>query len=447
MTSDLLRFDTWNAFVTGDPLSSDLTPHDLEAIEPRLVEIARDIRRQRKQGGLAFMELHAETTLRQEIKDFAGEARERYEDIVVLGIGGSALGIRAVSQALLGLFPNMLPRNRREGPRLHVCDNVDPALIRETAALIDPDKTLLLVITKSGGTLETMAGLLYFYDLLKKRHGAGVNEHVVAITDPRKGLLRRLTAEQGWRSFPVPHKVGGRFSVFTPVGLVPLALAGVDIDGLLAGQAAIVESGFASTHPIDEPAFRLSAVAYLADLVGRRNQLVCLPYGDRLRESAFWFRQLWAESLGKALRLDGSPARVGTTPVFASGATDQHSQIQLYMEGPPNKLVLFLEVENPGADLTLPEPPEALAKLAYLQGRTFGELLSIELDATRDALTEAGKPNVSLVLPELNAPNLGALFFTLMAATTVAGALYDINPFDQPGVEAAKKKIKAVLGS
>lgn len=379
------------------------------------------------------------------IEQYAAGIRDRIENFVVLGIGGSALGNTAVNTAINGPFYNLLPRERRGGPRLFVLDNSDPELNAGLLDLVDPAKTVFNVISKSGTTGETMASFLLFRERLAKTVGEGaLGQHLVLTTDPKSGFLREIGTREGWTMFELPPKVGGRFSVLTTVGLISAAVTGVDIRALLAGAAYGYELS-RQADPLRNPAALGAIVNYLSVQSGK-NIVVMMPYAQRLRDVADWFAQLWAESLGKKFNRANAVVNVGATPVKALGATDQHSQVQLYAEGPFDKLVNFLAVDRYAQELSIPGGYADLEGVSYLGGHTFAELIKAEQRATAIALAEAGKPSVTHTLPEINAFTLGQLFMILEMQTAIAGELYDINAFDQPGVEAGKVATYALLG-
>jgi glucose-6-phosphate isomerase len=262
----------------------------------------------------------------------------------------------------------------------------------------------------------------------------------VLVTDPAKGALREIAAAEGLRTLAVPPSVGGRFSALTAVGLLPAAAAGADVEALLAGAAAI-EGRCRSGDVLENPALLYGAVLHLMDRARGRHIHVLMPYADALRETGDWFVQLWAESLGK--RPD-----VGPTPFRAVGATDQHSSLQLMMQGPHDKLVTFVQVAQPRCDvsITVPDVYRGHAEIAYLDGHTMGELIEAERRATMAALRKAGRPSASIALPRLDARAMGELLMLLELATAYAGGLYGVNAFDQPGVEAGKHYAQGLLG-
>jgi len=364
-----------------------------------------------------------------------GRRLARLADTLVLdGIGGSALGPLALETAL---------RPRRG--RLVVFDNVDPEGVRARLASLDPRRTAVNVITKSGSTAETMANLLILLDWMERRLGPGHLRRWTATTDPRKGDLLTLARRLGIPTLEIPQNVGGRFSVLTAVGLLPAAFLGLDADGLVEGARAM------RRHCWSAPAERNTGVMAAVLLHGMatrrgRNVQVMMPYADGLLHLADWYRQLWAESLGKRKDRAGRVVETGQTPVTSLGATDQHSQVQLYMEGPQDKVVTFLEVAAVNGDVRIPRRHQDLDSLGYLGGRTLGELIAAEKRGTEIALTSAGRPSFTYVLPRISAHVLGQLLYLFEFQTALSGELYGIDAFDQPGVEAGKVAAYALMG-
>ena len=416
---------------------------ELESLHERTRVIHSELQKRRQQGELPVYDLPFEEEGVARIRQVADEIAGQFDALVVLGIGGSALGTTAVARALLPGLHNQLNREHRNGrPRLYVLDNVDPVTINELLAHLDPLKTCFCVISKSGTTVETMSQFLIARQWLQASVGSDHVNQMLIVTDREKGVLRRLVDSEGYRSFAVPDGVGGRFSVLTAVGLLPLAIAGVDIERLLAGAASFA-SRLDSPELMENPAYLNAALQYLGYNKGLSIS-VFMPYCDQLRDLADWFRQLWAESLGKKIRLDGSDDPVGPTLVKAIGATDQHSQIQLYTEGPADKMVTFVTVANRD-DIAFPAVVD-VPELEYLAGKTAGSLLQAEQRATAAALAHCGRPSVTLQLETVSAESLGALLYMLEIQTIFAGALFNIDPLDQPGVEAGKNYTYAMMG-
>lgn len=382
------------------------------------------------------------------VRHLAEKLRPQTKNLLVLGIGGSALGTIALQGALKPATYNLMPPEARGGPRLFVLDNVDPHFVGQTLDEIqreDPrfEGTLVTVISKSGETAETAAQFLLVRAMLAEALGDDHPRHIVAITDPRRGAMRSICESEGYATLPVPDGVGGRFSVLSPVGLFPACMCGIDIDALLDGAKAMDER-------CQEPAADQNPAAMLAWLLielARRgkDQHVLMPYANALYPLADWFRQLWAESLGKRVDRNGKEVGCGPTPIKALGATDQHSQIQLYREGPNNKVIGFVDLQTQPRDLKIPAGPEADA-LAYLQGSTLGDLLAAEKRATEYALVESKRPNFSITLPRLDAHCVGQFIQLWEVTTAFAGELLDINAFDQPAVETGKVATFGLMG-
>ena len=393
-------------------------------------------------GELGFLSLPDDEQLVRHCREIERWAIDRgVRDVVVLGIGGSALGPIALRTALLPPSWNSLSAANRNGrPRLHVLDNVDPASMSSLLDRVELGATLFIVTSKSGGTAETMAQYLVVRDRLEAA-SRPAREHLVFVTDPEKGALRQIAGDEQILALPVPPAVGGRFSVLSAVGVLPAILTGVDVVALLGGARDMRER--CQERAWDRnPAAVFAVLQWLADSRYERHGHVFMPYSDGLRDMADWFVQLWAESLGK-IRPDGSHA--GPTPIAALGATDQHSQVQLFMEGPNDKTVTFLTVP-PANDLAIPSRHADQPDLAYLGGHTLGELLSVEQRATAGALAARGRMSMTISLDALDAHHVGGLIMMLELATSYAGELYGVNAFDQPGVELGKRFAYGMFG-
>jgi glucose-6-phosphate isomerase len=433
-----------------------LAPHVRDGVDPerldgdmaaRFREAHAAVQSRRASGDMGFFDLPYATETLARVHELADGFGQWFEDVVVLGIGGSGLGAVAVRDALLGPYWNERSDDERDHfPRLHVLDNPDPFTLQRLLERLDLAKVLFNVVSKSGSTAETMAQYLVTRARVEAVVGdAHARGHFLFTTDPAKGALRQIAEAEGIPTAPVPENVGGRFSVLSPVGLLPAAICGVDVDALVAG-AAWMEKRCSTDDLSANPAGMLATLLHASDTEQGRRIHVLMPYADRLRSTALWFQQLWAESLGKAHRLDGEARPTGPTPVAAVGATDQHSLLQLLMEGPHDKVVLLVAVGDPGTDLAIPERHPEIAALSYLGGHTLGGLLDAERRATAEALRREGRPNATLVLPRVDARTLGAFFMLLQIATVYAGALYGVDPLDQPGVELGKVLTYGLMG-
>jgi glucose-6-phosphate isomerase len=424
----------------------------------RAAEHTRSLESTRGTGWERWRDLPAEPARSKHTKpihEYVNANSGRFDNLLVLGIGGSALGNIALQAALNPPTYNLLPDGKRPGPRVFIVDNVDPAHLKahlECIQAVDPklERTLFNVVSKSGETAETAAQFLTVRQMLIDAMGQDKHaEHIVAITDPEKGTMRSICDDNGYTTFPVPEGVGGRFSVLSPVGLFSAAMAGIDIDALLDGAAAMDAA-------CSKPDLHANPAAMLATLLvelglGRgvaspKPNHVLMPYANGLYLLADWFRQLWAESLGKRINKQGDEVFAGFTPIKALGTTDQHSQVQLYREGPNDKVLGLIEVDTfNDRELTIP-PGLGHEKLAYLEGRTFGELLNAEKRATEFALVQSQRPNFTIRFPAIDARRVGQFITLFEVATAYAGLMLDIDAYDQPAVETGKLATFGLMG-
>jgi len=365
------------------------------------------------------------------IQDFATKVQGQYSDIVICGIGGSALGPICLRDAFTDFF-------NPPSPQLHVLENIDPDFLAEAVEAFELESTLFLVVSKSGGTPETLAQYMFFRTLIEGV-GLDIKDHMVFITDPKTSLLREIGNADGITMFDIPPNVGGRFSVQTPVGLLPAALIGIDIVDLIIGMRDMRDSflnkNFDQNLPLQLATVQMACVDH------GKNQNIIMPYHTKLRQFAAWSIQLIAESTGK-FKEDGSS--VGITPVPSLGVTDQHSQVQLFAEGPNDKLVIFINVEKFNHSLEIPVIVDG-PKTDFMKGKTFAELLHAEQKATAGALTENDRPNLTITIPEVTPYYLGQLFMLFEGATAFLGELMEIDAFNQPGVERGKVLTRELL--
>ena len=396
---------------------------------------------------IGFFKLPYEREVVGRIRKFADGIGQAFDTVVVLGIGGSALGTLALQHALKPPHWNELDDEARDYfPRLYVLDNVDPSTIGPFLERLDLRRTLFNVVSKSGATAETMAQFLIVRERLQQAFDDdGYRGHLIFTTDPAKGVLRELANAENIPVLPVPPDVGGRYSVLSSVGLLPAALIGIDIDALLDGAKAMAER--CRTDKLeDNPAALFGLLQHGAQQQHDANVHIMMAYSDRLYLVADWFRQLWAESLGKRKSRAGADVFRGPTPVKALGATDQHSQVQLYMEGPFDKTLTFLATSDFGIDVAIPTLYQDVPALSYLGGHSLGELLNAERHATAKALSTNGRMNMTIELPRIDEHTMGELLMMLQIATVYAGVLYDVDPFDQPGVELGKDLTYGLMG-
>lgn len=339
--------------------------------------------------------------------------------LVVIGIGGSDLGARAVLEAL-----------RAEHAPMDVIfhgDSTDPVAISRLLQVIDIEDTVFCIISKSGETIETISQYVFLKDVVKKQTEDWA-EHFLFITDQHKGILRTEADKYGVLTLPIPDTVGGRFSVLTAVGLLPSVAAGVDIQRLIDGAIS-------ASQEMKELAAEIARTQFLLYQAGLKVNIL-MPYSIQLQEFGRWYRQLWAESLGK----DGK----GILPIKAWGPADQHSQVQFYTDGTLLHSLFFVRVEKQEDDYTIEGVD--VEGVEYLEGHSFHEILNYEQEATALALRKLGRPSATLSVDSLDAYSLGQLFMIFELAVVYLGEMLEIDAFNQPGVEEGKQMMYALLG-
>ena len=441
-----LNYGNVDSNVIGKENGLDLQT-EFEKYKDTITHIIADLNKRKDKPGqwLQWMNLgYSEETIWY-VKEYAAMVQNRFENILVLGIGGSALGGIAVTEALLKPYWNLLTSEQRSGrPRIFFLDNIDPDTISGLLNMLDLKKTLVNVITKSGSTAETMSQFMIVKNILEQELGDDYRKNIVATTDKKTGVLRQIAEQEGYKTFVVPDDVGGRFSVFSAVGLLPFALVGIDIDEIVNGIKDM-DLALKNLDIHNNIAAQSALIHYLMDIKKGKNLSVMMPYSDRLKYVSDWYVQLWAESLGKNKDKEGNAVQIGPTPIKALGVTDQHSQIQLYNEGPNDKIITFIRVKEFENNLEIPAIFEYTG-IGYLGGKTINRLINAEADSTRAALTDSLRPNITITLPEVNGYHVAQLLYMLEIQTAIAGELYNINTFNQPGVEQAKNYTYALMG-
>lgn len=381
---------------------------------------------ERKEGDHAWgLDPYAKKVIAQVKETAAAVKRSRVETVLWLGIGGSGLGPKVLQEAF------ELPAS----VEFVVVDTIDPAALKVITDVVDWSKTLVVVVSKSGETLETMSAFFLCWDRLKKARKALAKDRVIAITDPKEGALKTFCLEQGIETLPIQPGVGGRYCIFSPVGLLPIALLGGDVDAFVRGAKAM-DTRCQSTVLEENPAALLAASQWLLDTKKHYPIRVIMPYGHRLQSLGRWNQQLIAESLGKA-------ETQNPIPMAALGTQDQHSLLQQWLAGPRRCWHLIVrEKEHP--ELRLPEITDPAFR--WLSKRSFGDLLDACTEGTAGALTAQKRPHAMLTLDRLDEENLGALFFLLLTEVVLLGKLYRLNPYGQPAVELGKKRTRQILG-
>ena len=423
-----------------------ITPSQLKSLGKKIKPLISKINEQRKAGETPFRDLPYNKVISKRVNAVVKTLRKECDYLVVLGIGGSALGNIALDTALRPFLPD--PKNKQSRrPQLFVLDNVDPAQFASFLDYIKPvlKRTVFNVISKSGRTSETAAQFMTIREILIDAIGKnGYQKQVVATTDANAGTLRTIADSDKLQTLEVPDGVGGRFSVLSAVGLFSAAMCGINISQLLAG-ARDMDERVSCKDFRKNPAAINAAINYHYYTHGKPIS-VMMPYSYALKDMADWYRQLWAESLGKKFDLDKREVWVGPTPVKALGATDQHSQVQLYREGPNDKLFTFMKVDNFGRDVKIGPAPDCAPELGFLTGKKMSSLFNNEKKATEYALMESKRPNLTVIFDKVNAYTVGQFICLYEVTTSFMGDLLDINPYDQPAVELGKEATFALMG-
>jgi len=439
-----IAFDYTNLLADMVGERDGVTHEEIAQAQPQAKEALDRFRSSYAQGLYGFPDLPAQTETVKSILNFAGQVQGSYDTVCLIGIGGSALGSWALDCGIRGPHP-VQPAFSTTNPRLVILDNVDPSFISAALDSMNPKKTMAVVIAKSGATAETMATFLIVRDWLTDGTGKKAAERIAVVTSAGRGDLKQLATASNYATFHLPDNVGGRFSVLSAVGLLPAALVGFNVRKILKGAAGIGENCWSESLDTNT-ALRAALLHYL--IWTRKNKFiqVAFPYSNRLWGMAFWFRQLWAESLGKAKSKSGAEVRAGQTPVAALGTTDQHSQVQLYMEGPNDKVFSFWAVEKFADPVRIPRAKTGYDAFDYLAGDTLARLIDSERRATAAALTDRGRPNCTYTFGKVDEEHLGAFIQLMEFQTAFTGELLNINAFDQEGVELGKKFTFALMG-
>lgn len=439
-----IQFDPTNLLARMVGAEHGLSDAEIAGATTRALDALRSFEKSSQDGLYGFPHLPFQQDIIKQILKYAAGVRGSFDTVCVVGIGGSALGSWAIDCGMRGPHP-VQPKFSKKNPRLVILDNVDPDFIQAAIDSMNPRTTLVVPIAKSGSTAETVAAFIIVHDWLVKALGRKAKSHIAVVTSAARGDLKALATQEGFETFHLPDNVGGRFSVLSAVGLLPAALIGVDIRKLCKGAADMTGHCWKPDLNVNL-ALRAALYHYLVLTLRKKSIQVAFPYSNRLWGTAFWFRQLWAESLGKAKNRRGETVHVGQTPVAALGTTDQHSQVQLYMEGPNDKVFSFWRVAKFDSPGRIPKVKTGFESFDSLSGQTLSKLIDAEQRATEAALTAQGRPNCCYTVDRVDAAHLGAFFQLFEFQTAFMGELLGINAFDQEGVELGKKFTFALMG-
>ncbi|MFB5066836.1 MAG: glucose-6-phosphate isomerase [Candidatus Wallacebacter cryptica] len=374
----------------------------------------------------------------ERIKQAAAKVRSNSDVFLVIGIGGSYLGARAAVEMLKNGFYNVLPNKKRGGPQIFfVGHNISGTYLAELLQLIEDRDVSINVISKSGTTTEPALAFRVLREHLEKRYGSeGAAERIYVTTDRSKGALKQLADSKGYETFVIPDDIGGRFSVLTAVGLLPIAVAGIDTDAMLKG-AAHAREWYSVPELANNPAYQYAALRNILYRKGRTMEIM-VNYEPKMHFFTEWWKQLFGESEGKDQK--------GIFPAGVDFSTDLHSLGQYIQDGLRNLFETVLVVEKPELDLTVGSDPDNVDGLNFLAGKTFDFVNKQAFTGTVLAHVDGGVPNLVLTIPEISPAYFGAMVYFFEKACGISGYLLGVNPFDQPGVEAYKQNMFALLG-
>lgn len=449
-----LGFDFTRLFEEALGENNGLRLSDLQSYEDK-VSLAREALRDIRGGKVhahgepsLFLSLPYENKNSSRVEEFAISCRGKYEAVVSIGIGGSYLGNRLIQEALGHSEHNLMAKKNPSGPPkiFFAGQNVDATALGELFEVLDLEKTLFVIISKSGGTMEPLAALMVILEKLGRK-GLKAKDHIVTVTDPHKGYLKSWADSEKITCFEIPPGVGGRFTVLSQSGLLTAALAGIDTATLLEGARDYDQMAQASLQPLGDPALAYAYYHHILHIKFGKNLGVLMPYAMSLRALGEWYVQLLAESLGKNQTRESAPRDgMSRTPIAALGTTDMHAQTQQHMEGDNNRVLTFVEAKpKDSMDITLSNPFDGPNPAAALHGKQMSRLLGAALLANEEALADAGRPSCRISIPKVDAKSLGALILFFETSVAYEGEFLNVNAFDQPGVEAYKSKMKTLL--
>ncbi|WP_018133144.1 glucose-6-phosphate isomerase [Effusibacillus pohliae] len=435
MQNNLLRFDYAKAL----PFVAE---HEIAQFEP-LVRTAHQLLHEKKGAGsdyVGWVDLPVAYDKAEfaRIQQAARKIQSDSDALVVIGIGGSYLGARAAIEMLSHSFYNLLPKGKRKTPEIYFAgQNISATYLKHLIDLLEGKDISVNVISKSGTTTEPAIAFRIFREYLEKKYGKEkACKRIYATTDRAKGALRKLAEAEGYETFVIPDDVGGRFSVLTAVGLLPIAVAGIDIEAMMAGAAAAREA-YSIPHLQENPSYQYAAVRNALYAKGKTIELF-VNYEPALHYISEWWKQLYGESEGKDHK--------GIFPAAVDFSTDLHSMGQYIQQGRRHLFETVLQIERPAEDLVIGEDPDNIDGLNFLAGKTIDYVNKKAFEGTLLAHTDGGVPNLVVQLPEISPYSFGNLVYFFEKACGISGYLLGVNPFDQPGVEAYKKNMFALLG-
>lgn len=440
-----LTLDFTNCLSESIGATHGLTKSEVETLVAKFPKHHESIEEMRKNGESAFFDLPYQDLA--ELKAALKKHQGKWNDLVVVATGGSALGARTLLGALGHAGYNLLDAKARKGaPRIHILDNADPVAANQLLDLLDLKKTLFQVVSRGGLTAETDALFLWLADLLRKKVGKGaLASHMLVVTDREKGPLAEIAKLEKIDVLHNPANLAGRFAILGAAGLFAAGLAGCDIAALLGG-AGDMDKRCRHGDPYANPAYMHSLTHYLLTRKRRKTMHVTFSFSNRLHAVGLWYNHLCSVSLGKMLNRKGKAVHVGPSPVAALGSFDLHGQQQLFAEGPFDKVVTFIIARAHGATASAPQLYPKVEALGWLKDASFDGILERAYVGCEHHLTAAGRPNLTITVDAVDEAHVGGLLYMLELSTAMSAELYGIDPFDAPGVEQGKQATYAQFG-
>lgn len=434
--------------VIGD--KNGIKDKDIKELEKQAQEIHKQFQEDRKQNQTGFFNQAYDEHLVQAINAIAHEIQRSFENFVIVGMGGAVQSSRCLIQALTGLFHNILPiGSRRNKPRIFYLNNPDPDDVKGLLDALDLKSTAFNIISKSGDTIETIAIFMHIYNVIQRRFSkSALSKHLIITTDLEKGIIQKAAVADKLKTLPIPEFINESFSVFNPVGLLPAAVAGINIKDLLSGAQAM-DKICSKAALMSNPAYLNAAIHYIAGIKKGKTISVIMPYSNQLEACGDWYCETWADTLGSGPAPNEKSLPNTQIPLTVLGPSSQYTFGRNFLEGPNDKIFTFIEVKKFQKECAIPRVFPNIDALVHLTKKDLGDILHSDLAALEYCLTQKQRPNVKFTLGEINAKNIGALLYLLQVQTAFSAALYRINAFSQTGEDEKEggKLIHALLGS
>ncbi len=438
-----MTLDYTHALASGIGATHGLTDAEIDTLVAKFPRHHENVEKLRASGESAFFDLPYQDP--RPVTELLKAHKGKWEALVVVGIGGAAITPKSMLGALGHAYRNLLPaKARKQGPLIFFLDNCDPHLCRELLDVIEVKKTLFLLISKSGFTPECNALYLWLRNLLKKAGKTFTAKNLLVATAPGSPVAE-LAANDKSEIIGIPPNLGDRFSLLAPHNLFIAGLAGLDIKALLAGSAEI-DQHCRHDRAMENPAYLHSLIHYLLTRKRRKTVHALMPFSDRLHHVVEWYCHLLSVSLGKMHNRKGKAVHVGPDPAYCVGPAGNYGQMQLYQEGPFDKMITFITARDHGQAVTVPKDVDKLEDFAHLGDVDLARLMDYGYQTAAEVITAAGRPNMTFILDDISEASVAGLYYLLELSTVMSAELYGIDAFDQPGVEVNKTGVLGQLG-